>query len=925
MSASFTITGFEVLEKLGEGGMAAVWKARQISLDRTVAIKILSDRLAADATDIDRFQTEARAAAKLKHPGIVQVYDASAEGGMYYFVMEYVAGYTVGEWVRRKGRLSEKEALLVAECVADALSYAWEREHIVHCDIKPDNIMVDADGTVKVADLGLARTISAMNADDDCDEVMGTPAYISPEQAQGLSDLDCRSDIYSLGATLYHLLTGKMLFEGHEQEEIMELQLTSTVPDPMDEVPSLSKGVCWLLERMLCKDRELRESAWEDVRRDIRRVSRGLLPQGKSIPDGASTIQRSQRRSVTAYQRQVRTQVVREATTTPVIKISVIGGLVALLLIIMVRGWLAHRSPPPVQAEPSIPEIRYIERNTEPVEREDPVERRARDMHEHARRYEEGHPDQIEAAIALYERVLAETQGTKYSLMAQTSVTRLNAARDRAARQVLDELQHRAEQLAASGDTQGAIALLRAYNGPYAEHTRRERGGLVTQISLHAQERERTDRERQEALVLARDHTLTALADQIAGQDLAGALLAVDHAASSFAEIAADPEWQSLRTVLRDAVQLDDRIINSFARQAGQTVTVEFNAGPRQVVVEAVEDGRVRCRQLVGSDRMIHSTVTFGLEQLALRERLQRMGSDDDMDVALVKGMLALEAEAFDHAVRFFEKTHALLAQRLVEATGDARQARAERLAESGLRDLLRFCGITVGDFSRAEWLRQVESHAFNPAHMEPIGAAVNAYLQAHGETDFAAAAKAILDVLRGRTDGQDHEPDVLPQPRGAPPGRHPGRRTSAAARQEIGTEAVLAALRAGNPQARPDAFVAEEENGVCVKLSINDSQVTNIDPVAGLSELKTVHFEGQPGALARLRSLRPIAQLPLESVAIRYAAIRDIYELRGMSLTYVDLTGSAVRDLNALRGSPVQELRVGAAPFAAAYRPVAA
>ena len=299
---NFDIDGFEILEKIGEGGMASVWKARQLSLDRIVAIKVLSEVFSNDPGDVRRFQEEAQAAAKLKHPGIVQVHDAKAENGMYYFIMEYVSGYTVGDWVRRKGVLSEKDALLVADCVADALEYAWDHAGIVHCDIKPDNIIIDEDGTVKVADLGLARTISMMESSVELlDEIMGTPAYISPEQASGETNLDFRSDIYSLGAMLYHLVTGHMMFEDFDDDAKLEKHIEDTVADPIELNPQLSKGVCWLIERMTAKDPELRQSSWGAVRSDIRRVQHGHLPHGGLLPEGCSTVSRSPRRTVADY------------------------------------------------------------------------------------------------------------------------------------------------------------------------------------------------------------------------------------------------------------------------------------------------------------------------------------------------------------------------------------------------------------------------------------------------------------------------------------------------------------------------------------------------------------------------------------------------------------------------------------------------
>ena len=162
---SFMLPNFEVLGLLGRGGMASVWKARQISLDRYVAVKILSSSFSTDPEDIRRFRQEARTAAQLKHPGIVQIYDANFSDGVYYFVMELVDGYTMGELLRRKGRVTEEDALIVAESVALALDYAWSHYQMVHCDIKPDNIMVDADGALKVTDLGLCRSVTLAKGD----------------------------------------------------------------------------------------------------------------------------------------------------------------------------------------------------------------------------------------------------------------------------------------------------------------------------------------------------------------------------------------------------------------------------------------------------------------------------------------------------------------------------------------------------------------------------------------------------------------------------------------------------------------------------------------------------------------------------------------------------------------------------------------
>ncbi len=293
---AFMLPNFEVLGLLGRGGMASVWKARQISLDRYVAVKILSSSFSTDPEDIQRFRQEARTAAQLKHPGIVQIYDANFSNGVYYFVMELVDGYTMGDLLRRKGQIGEADALIVAESVAVALDYAWTHYQMVHCDIKPDNIMVDADGTLKVTDLGLCRSVTLAKGvigNGNADEILGTPAYMSPEQVYGSEKLDCRSDIYELGATLYHMVTGRMLFHGKTDDEMIHCHVDkSQAPDLRDFVPHVSNAFALLLEKMLAKDPSHRHRDWKLVLADLNRVREGHPPWPSLLPPFGSSMLR---------------------------------------------------------------------------------------------------------------------------------------------------------------------------------------------------------------------------------------------------------------------------------------------------------------------------------------------------------------------------------------------------------------------------------------------------------------------------------------------------------------------------------------------------------------------------------------------------------------------------------------------------------
>jgi serine/threonine-protein kinase len=294
---AFMLPNFEVIGLLGRGGMASVWKARQVSLDRFVAIKILASSFSTDPEDIQRFRMEARSAAQLKHPGIVQVYDANFSNGVYYFVMELVDGYTMGDFLRRKGHFSVEDTLIVAESVAVAMDYAWSHYQMIHCDIKPDNIMVDCDGTLKVTDLGLCRSVTLAKTGNtgQADEILGTPAYMSPEQIYGSEKLDCRSDIYELGATMYHMITGRMLFQGKTDDEMIHCHVdASQAPDVRDYSPHAGHALALLLEKMLAKDLNHRHRDWKLLVSDLNRVRDGHVPWPALMPPLGSSMKRNQ-------------------------------------------------------------------------------------------------------------------------------------------------------------------------------------------------------------------------------------------------------------------------------------------------------------------------------------------------------------------------------------------------------------------------------------------------------------------------------------------------------------------------------------------------------------------------------------------------------------------------------------------------------
>jgi len=273
-----SISGYKILGKLGSGAMATVYKAKQVSLDRMVAIKKLPKKFSSNPQFIERFFAEGRAAALLNHPNIVQAFDVGNEGDLYFFVMEYVEGRSVHEDIVTHKRFKESDAIDVGIQVAEALEHAHQRG-LIHRDVKPKNIMITKEGVVKLADMGLARAMSDVEAAEaEAGRAFGTPYYISPEQIRGEKDIGPPADIYSLGVTLYHMVTGNVPYEGKNPSSVMHKHLKSELIPPDHVNPKLGAGISEVIEMMMAKRVKSRYQNCSDLLIDLRAIKRGETP-----------------------------------------------------------------------------------------------------------------------------------------------------------------------------------------------------------------------------------------------------------------------------------------------------------------------------------------------------------------------------------------------------------------------------------------------------------------------------------------------------------------------------------------------------------------------------------------------------------------------------------------------------------------------
>ncbi len=266
--------GYRLQRLIGKGGMGKVYEAVHEFTGRTVALKVLTTAFSRDGTNVTRFFQEVRALAKLNFPHIVTLYDAGKAGRRYYFAMELVNGPSLAQFVAERKLLDEKEALTITAKIARALSFSHAR-NIIHRDIKPENILIDEQSSPKVTDFGVV-----MHQDEDHMTLtqegfmVGSVHFSSPEQVEGSRDIDGRSDIYSLGATLYYMVTGKTVYTGKNAEEILTKHLVGTWTSPKYHNPAVSFRTVKLIRKMMARNRERRYQSMDEVVTAIQNIIR---------------------------------------------------------------------------------------------------------------------------------------------------------------------------------------------------------------------------------------------------------------------------------------------------------------------------------------------------------------------------------------------------------------------------------------------------------------------------------------------------------------------------------------------------------------------------------------------------------------------------------------------------------------------------
>jgi len=416
-----TLGQFEIVDLLGRGGMGAVYKARQASLDRMVAIKVLPRRFSRNARFVARFDREARAAAAISHRNIIEIYDVGQDRGYHFIAMEFIDGENLADVLKREGRLPAGRALRLMRQVVAALAAAGEAG-IVHRDIKPSNILIDSMGIAKVADFGLAKRPGTDVSVTATGAALGTPLYMPPEAAQGTA-LDARSDLYSLGATFYHVLAGRPPFQAASSPELI-LKHATQRPEPLGAVaPDIDPRLPHIIDRLLRKNPSARYPSAQALLDELDAIAEAPARRKQRVEQRATTATARPRPTERATDRSRRARLPSRATL-----IGGIMGAAALLAIILVL--VIARSRPRRQPAPR------------PVHTTD----RAKAAFDAAAAYGAEHPDDLDAAIARYRSVQAKYPGSAWATRAASKLQRLGrkksqlAARTEAERQLDREI-----------------------------------------------------------------------------------------------------------------------------------------------------------------------------------------------------------------------------------------------------------------------------------------------------------------------------------------------------------------------------------------------------------------------------------------------------------------------------------------------------
>ncbi len=965
------IPGFQILEMLPNAGMSRVYKARQLSLDRVVVLKVLPQNMIKEESDVERFMEEARITAQLKHSNIVQIYDFTyTPDGLYYFVMEFVSGYSMGNWIRRKGRLTEENALVCAQCVAVAMNYAWERARVVHCDIKPDNIMIDGDGTVKVADLGLARSLIASRKKQDDDMVYGTPNYISPEQARGEPDIDCRSDIYSLGATIYHAATGIMPFEDKKNADVMELQVTSYIPDPLDVNPALSIASACLIEKMMAKDKNYRYRNWEELLRDITRARSEKPPFGKMPPEGVSTVLRNKARQDFLANREkaiLQKEVAPKRSSTVLIKptrtrssiatadsdvkqvlsklpkelLMLIVLLIAFVLGIILVSKAFSKKKAVAQVVSSKSQPTAILSNTiqqfaatsavstmqtsqpppliaSPPSKDKQIEDKeasAKVMFETAIEWYKAHTNDFDGAILRFQKVSDETRGTKYSLLALAELDRIKEEKDRAIRYVLSSVSSNVALLEKQHEYDKAIAFLKSYNGPFAKEIEPQRMEQIAELSEKKRQwLEHIDQSQKNMDAILKEASFLVLSGNT-GEAIEKVSASIKENDINFVK----ERLQSFLSLISLWSSFEESLAKTFLENKGKDIKVKFLKGEELMFIRDVDGNKIIAEKvnIINAGRISRST-PFKVSDLSLDEKIARLPFTNKLELTFNKTFLLMQHNEYDKALYEVSVLPEWMSLPIKRSIIEYKAKAIENKAYQELAQILSAYRLSSTNLSTNvyEIVKTLNAAKLTPQNLASLKKVIESWAQRYEQCSITKLFLPLIEsiqTLYASTNAPIETKSEKSLQKG--PVQLENKISFSS------TEEFLKKLLELNPSISMQHIkISLDDESQIRTMEITYKDLRDISPIAGVSSIRELIITPFPMGDADRHNYEYAETMPLNDISalkginlrrlvIRHSSIKDLSALQGMPLEVLDISFSPVSDISPLQNMPLRRL----------------
>jgi hypothetical protein len=642
-----TLGEFRIERRLGGGGMGEVFLATQLTLDRKVALKVLPESITRDPERLADFRQEMRNLAKLDHPNVATAFTAGEHQGTHFLAMAYVDGEDLAQRLEREGPLPEGEALDGALKVAEALKHAWDRHQLLHRDVKPGNIMIDQEGTVKLMDMGLSKTLYEDLGVSRGGTIVGTPNYMSPELARGESAVGVAADIYALGVTLHHLLTGQLPFAADTPEQVLDAVLAQALPSVPELRPDVSKLAADLVARLTAKDPACRYPGWDEVIRDLQRALRGgdrPAPVEKAPGERMRRVRRSTGEIAASHARER----ARQTRTRRRRRVTAVLATLAAAAAVGGGGAYLHRARQATDQAEGRARVAEEEKVS--------AEERAAALEA------EAEAKSVEAAVAralvhadvdtALAGILALRDEVKDPDLVQTlteTTWQLEARIEDEVQAALSEMDDRSQALWDTGDYQAAAEVFSAYQGPHAERTRAAREARAAGTLEAGRQAEATRRANAEvwyadAQANILGYLLNGRSDEAVAE--AEALLRKD----------LTPEVEARGTALMDMVYAVERmpslVLGAYAKYLGRETTVYFRDGKQRVEILEVGHDRVRA---VYHGPQGDVPREFGIEDLGLREKVVRLGRTRRADLDVIRGLLAYRGGRDESARRYLQ------------------------------------------------------------------------------------------------------------------------------------------------------------------------------------------------------------------------------------------------------------------------------